>query len=323
MKRKALSAVLLLAALSMLLPAAVSAAVVGRLTQVEGKVDFLKQGKLPSTPAKLDDGVEPGDVIRTKSLSKAQITFKDGSTVTISPGSRIAVEEYLADTGKSRHAVLKFFQGVALAVVSKIYQAEKPNFIIKTHTAIMGIRGTEVGIRLHPNSSTFLNFEGRTRIESIFPEIQGVVELGKMQGSTVERGLPPTLPFEVSDKDREQFMRQLATGLNVRKNADEASSEGNQLGNFAGDSPSVSITPPLKPGDLQPVPTSTSPPSPGGGPPPPVTPPAPPVVVSGPPYGPPSPPTWGPPGQSFQPPGPPPGPAAGGPPYGHAYGNPK
>ena len=223
MKSKILFGILLWLALSLFLSSGATAAVVGRISQLEGKVDCLKQGKLPATPAKLNDEVEPGDILRTKSLSKAQITFVDDSVLTISPGSRIAIEEYMVDTAKGkRNAVLQLFQGIALAVVPKIYQSEQPNFIIKTHTAIMGIRGTEVGIRLHPSSSTFLNFSGRTTVSSIFPEVQGTVELLDNQGTSVERSLPPTLAFELKAEDREQFMRQLATGLITRLRGKES-----------------------------------------------------------------------------------------------------
>ena len=41
------------------------AEVVGHLTQVEGRVELLKGGKLPAAEAKAQDGVEPGDVLRT------------------------------------------------------------------------------------------------------------------------------------------------------------------------------------------------------------------------------------------------------------------
>ena len=67
------------------------AEVVGRLTQVEGKVDILRGGKLPAIAVKMNDGVETGDVLRTKSQSKAQITFIDDSTLTIAPESRVGM----------------------------------------------------------------------------------------------------------------------------------------------------------------------------------------------------------------------------------------
>ncbi len=146
--------------------------VVGRLTQVEGRVDILRGGQLPATPVKVDDGVQPGDVLRTKSLSKAQITFIDNSTITMAPESRVAIEAYMFDAAQNkRNAVIELFQGLAHVVVSKVYQSAEPDFVVKTQTAIMGVRGTEFGIRLQPNSSTILNFQGLLQVGNIFPEV--------------------------------------------------------------------------------------------------------------------------------------------------------
>ena len=47
----------------LLAPGTALAEVVGHLTQVEGRVELLKGGKLPATAAKMQDGVEPGDVL--------------------------------------------------------------------------------------------------------------------------------------------------------------------------------------------------------------------------------------------------------------------
>lgn len=208
------------------------AAAVGRFTLVEGRVDLLKDGNLPAVPVKVDDAVGSGDVIRTKSLSRAQITFIDNSTLTISPESRIAIEEFTFDAAQNkRSAVLKLFQGLALAVVNKIIKTEEPDFVVKTHTAIVGVRGTEFGMRLSPNSSTILNFMGSTQVGNIFPEVSRLflrafkvafsfgwnngsnrwVLLKAMQGTTVGLNVPPTKPFAVTREDQMQFMRQLAT----------------------------------------------------------------------------------------------------------------
>jgi hypothetical protein len=220
-----------------MLPGAASAAVVGRLTQVEGQVDLLKGGKLPATPVKVGDRVDAGDVLRSKSLSKAQITFIDSSVITISPGSRLAIENYRfePDRGK-RWAVLELFYGLAHVVVNKIFKVEEPDFIVKTHTAVTGVRGTDFGIRLYPNASTILNFAGVTRVGNIFPEVHawarraqkiafqppgggsffvpgGFVDLNAMQGTTVQSNLPPTLPFGITSYERQQFMNQVTTGL--------------------------------------------------------------------------------------------------------------
>ena len=218
--------------------------VVGRFTQVEGRVDLLKGGQLPANPAKLDDGVQPGDVIRTKSLSKAQITFIDNSTLAISPESRLAIETYMFDEAKKkRNAVVELFYGLAHVVVSKVYEVEQPDFVVKTHTAIMGVRGTEFGVRLQPNCSTILNREGALQVCNIYEELGQLfkrafkvaytfcpavpggntkcVSLQKLQGTTVFRGLPPTIAYNISREDWQGFMLQMASGLNVCRSGND------------------------------------------------------------------------------------------------------
>jgi hypothetical protein len=208
-----------------------AAEVVGKITQVEGRVDFLKGGKLPAAEAKLDDGVEMGDVLRTKSLSKAQITFIDNTVITISPEARIAIEEYMFDPGQGkRSAVLQLFQGLAHVVVSKLYKVAEPDFVVKTNTAVLGVRGTDFGLRIQVNSSTILNFEGECEVGNIFPEVGDLlfkkadkialawggtwggpktVRLHSMQSSTVYFDKLPTLAALISDWERRNFHRQL------------------------------------------------------------------------------------------------------------------
>jgi hypothetical protein len=200
--------------------------VVGRLTQVEGRVDLLKGGKLPAVAVKLNDGVQIGDIIRTKSLSKAQITFVDNSTMTIGPESRVGIEAYMFDSSKNkRNAVVELFQGLAHVAVSKIFKAAEPDFVVKTQTAIMGVRGTDFGVRIYPSSSDVLNFEGLLQVGNILPNVsqlfqrafkvaysfssgngQRWVFLKAMQGTSVGRGLPPSAVFAVTPAMKSAFM---------------------------------------------------------------------------------------------------------------------
>jgi hypothetical protein len=203
----------------------------GRLTLVEGRVDVLKGGKLPATPLKVGDEVQTGDVLRSKSLSRAEITFVDNSTMKIAPGSRVAIEEYMYNPAqKKRSAVIQLFSGLAHVVVQKITQVAEPDFVVKTNTAIMGVRGTNFGIRLQPNSSTILNFEGRLQVGNIFPEVsqlsrraakiavswgpgaQHWVILNNMQGTVVGLGAPIP-PFPVTQGVQNTFNAQMIGGL--------------------------------------------------------------------------------------------------------------
>jgi hypothetical protein len=220
--------VLVILALQVGLLTSVQAEVVGRLTLVEGRVDILKGGQLPATPAKVNDGVQTGDVIRTKSLSKATITFVDNSTITISPESRVGIEAYMVDSAKEkRNAVIQLFQGLAHVVVSKVFKAAEPDFVVKTQTAVTGVRGTDFGVRLYPNSSDILNFEGLLQVGNILPEVSQLfrrafklaysfgseggsdrrwVFLKGMQGVTVRRGQLPGPIFTVTPDMKNSFM---------------------------------------------------------------------------------------------------------------------
>jgi hypothetical protein len=229
--------------------------VVGRLTQVEGRVDILKGGQLPATPVKADDGVQIGDVLRTKSLSKALITFIDNSTLAIAPESRVGIEAYMFDPVQNRrNAVIDLFQGLAHVVVNKVLKAEEPDFVVKTPTAVMGVRGTDFGVRIRPNGSDVLNFEGVLQVGNIFPEVSQLLRrafkvaysfgpgtggphhwvfLKNMQGTSVGRGLPPTLPFSITSEDQKQFKNQLSYGLTMRKR-DQGSGSTSGSGSASG-----------------------------------------------------------------------------------------
>ena len=222
--------------------------------------------------------MEPGDVIRTKSLSKAQITFIDNSILTLSQDARIAIEEFKFEPSQGkRQAVLEIFQGLALAVVNKIIKVEEPDFVIKTQTAVVGVRGTEFGIRIQPNSSTILNFTGRTQVGNIFPEVSRLflkafkvafswargtdgssrwVLLRDMQGTTVARNLPPTMPFRLTPQDRMLFMRQLTTYISTQRQHHQGPAPQGSLGSNL----PVSLTPPGTPNILGTLTTVTVPP---------------------------------------------------------------
>ena len=186
---------------SLALPVCPRAEVVGHFSQVEGPVDLLKQGKLPALAPKVQDGLEPGDVVRTKTQGRAQVKFVDDSVLTIAPGSMVAIETYMYDgTTGSRKAVLQVFRGMVQTVVSRIFKTQEPDFIMKTHTAVLGVRGTKWYALLGPNISDFYNEQGRSCISNIKSEIKGEVCLNAMEFTRVGADMTPL--------DRKPFFQQ-------------------------------------------------------------------------------------------------------------------
>jgi hypothetical protein len=216
------ASVIFVLALVLMLPAWASTEVVGHISQVEGQVDLLKGGRLPATRLKLQDKVESGDLIRTKSRSQARITFMDNSTLTIFSQSRLAIEEYRSDAaGGNRRAVVQLFQGQVQA-----FQVEQPDFVIKTRTALVRFRGTELGCVIHPNFSTIMNFAGRASVINISPNVGEEVNLDDMQSTTVGWAQTPSAPVDITALDRRQFMNQTAMGSTDQKGDTQAGGLG-------------------------------------------------------------------------------------------------
>jgi len=115
---------------------------VGHFSQVVNQVNYQKQGKGPETPAKVKDGVENQDVVKTKAQSRAMMRFVDDTTMTVGPKTELAIEDYMYDAKKgTRSAVVEVYKGVVETVTPTVTPNEKPNFIMRTPTATAGIRG--------------------------------------------------------------------------------------------------------------------------------------------------------------------------------------
>jgi hypothetical protein len=199
-------------------PWGVGAAQVGRFIQVEGEVDLLKAGKLPTLPVKVEDPVQPGDVIRTKSGSRAQVKFIDDSLITIAPGSRVAIEEYLYDEAKGqRRAVVQVFRGLVETVVNKILQREEPDFIMKTHTALLGVRGTHWYTLLRPTVTEVYTANTKLGVKNLFAEIPGEVILGARMATFVGQNLPPTVPLPITQDVLNNLKQLTVHGVKVKE----------------------------------------------------------------------------------------------------------
>jgi hypothetical protein len=208
---------LLLICLVLVGPLAVQAAPVGTFIQVEGSVDLLKGGKVPAIPVKVQGPVEVGDLVRTKSQSRAQIKFVDDTVLTIAPDSGITIEEYMFDAAKSeRKAVVGVLRGLVHTAVEKVYPKAEPDFIMKTHTAVLGVRGTKWYTKLLPTATDLYTEENKgTKLEvrNILPEIPGIQLMGPLQYLQVGKFAPPTVPINITRDDLKPLQKQMVSGI--------------------------------------------------------------------------------------------------------------
>jgi len=115
---------------------------VGKFSRVVNQVDQLKKGKEPAVPAKVPNGVENQDVVRTKEQALAVVQFVDESNMTISPKSTVTIEDYMYDATKGQtKGTIKVLEGVVETVIPTTDKLQDKDIQIRTTTAIAGIRG--------------------------------------------------------------------------------------------------------------------------------------------------------------------------------------
>ncbi|MDD2904118.1 MAG: FecR family protein [Syntrophales bacterium] len=192
---------------------AAKAKAIGRFLMLEGQVDVLKNGKLPAVAAKITVPVDIGDVIRTKSKSRAQLLFVDDSVLTLSPESRVAVADFFYDQGYNRRRVLlQLYRGLAHTVVRKILALEGPDFLMHTHTVAIGVRGTEWYTLILPNRTNVYNIEGLLQLQSSNPLIAGTILLQTLQYREVRLNQPPGPAQEITPAILSALRRMMYTG---------------------------------------------------------------------------------------------------------------
>ncbi len=142
---------------------------VGRVTSVEGRADILKAGTDIPVPARTDEVVNVGDIVRTKSDSKIEVTFQDKSIVRLAENSRVKVEDYQLDgENKRKTATINLERGKVRTIIEKM--ADAADFKIHTPNAHGTITGSDVFAFFQAGSSGMLVSEGHLQL--INPNVQ-------------------------------------------------------------------------------------------------------------------------------------------------------
>jgi hypothetical protein len=214
MRRQLIAASLTLLFLVSMFAFVAHAAVVGRFSLVKGQVDLLKQGKIPAIAAKYQDGVEVGDVIRTKSKAKAQLTMVDDSIITLAPETRLAIADYQYNPARQeRRAVVRAFRGLVHTVVNRIIKTEEPDFIMETHTATIGVRGTNFYTLLVPNFTGAYLAYGALGVSSNLSTVPALLLLRSMQFTQIPMGKQPFLAQTLTPEILAMLGRMMDTGV--------------------------------------------------------------------------------------------------------------
>jgi len=195
------------------LPEFSRAEAVAKLTFMRGDVDILKAGHERAVLLNLGDDLNTGDIVRTKSKSRAQITFTDGTKLNIAQKSRIEIKTFDLDTAQNKRTVLlRSFRGKVRAIVPDEFAGEGSRFEVETPTAVAIVRGTDwLNIINHlPLSTEEIVMRGSVGVRNVDPGIAGEVIVGPMMGTSVSADRPPAPPRRVTVEELIPHLRETA-----------------------------------------------------------------------------------------------------------------
>ena len=164
--------------------------VVGKIEKAKGRVSILKKGSFRGINYKRVKGkVEVGDVVRTKRRSFADISFIDRTKVHLEESSRLIVEKYIP----GKEVALNSPSG---KVVYRVVKVTRGAYRIKTPTALIGVKGTELATIVDSGISLVVVKEGA--VEVMNPELpQYRVVVKRNMATVVKPGKPPSKPIRV------------------------------------------------------------------------------------------------------------------------------
>lgn len=280
----------------------------GVLMVVKGSVKITNAGK--TADGKVGGKVYEGDKIATGADSRAKIVMSDRNVINVSPDSEFIINKYENDPASgNKNVEMNLLKGKVRNNVEQTYDGEKNKFLIKTPTAVAGVRGTQFLAGFDPSTrmTSVVTFKGSVTLTSLNPQGKPVgapviVKKGEMTQSAPDTA--PEAPKAVPKEDMKKMDGE-STASNSQKQESSASAEpttggsnsnnGEQKRETASESPSANSPVKEVPSapsmvDTVDVNPTTIPPSPGIGPtpaptvmptPPPPPPTPPPIPPSG------------------------------------------
>ncbi len=115
----------------------------GTLKAVQGEVT-LQQNQAPSRPASLGGAVAQAERIVTGRSGSAVLMLKDGTVVSIGPGSTVDLSHFKFEpTTQDGGFMIGLLQGSIRVVTGLLGKLHPDKVSITTPTAVVGVRGTD------------------------------------------------------------------------------------------------------------------------------------------------------------------------------------
>ena len=135
---------------------------IGSAQMVQGDVLVVHKGQSVAYRLKKGSPIFAGDMLVTKERSRLNAKMNDKSAIGLAPVSKLVIDKTVYDPKKDeRSSFLSLMWGRARFVVAKI-TGKKPNYAVKTPTAVCGVRGTDFAVAVTAEAGKFPKTLGKT-----------------------------------------------------------------------------------------------------------------------------------------------------------------
>lgn len=160
----------------------------GKVVSVQGSVEALKAGQTGWQPVELNDTYCPGDAIRVRANSRAELMLRNQSVLRLDENSAITLE----GIGDERGVLVDLSKGAA-HFFSRIFRSLE----VRTPFVTAGVRGTEFLVRVNADQTFLSIFEGAV----LASNTAGSLTLAGGQSAVAQAGRAPVLKVVARPRD--------------------------------------------------------------------------------------------------------------------------
>ena len=154
----------------------------------------------------VDDTLLEGDTIVTKGKTRVQIKFEDNTRISLGSNSKLHIDEYIYDSRSKSSATFSTKLGFFKVITGAIGKVNPKNFIIKTKTSTIGIRGTVFTINDYGDLGTVVAcIEGKVIVTSKDTGKVVVLEHGNMSEINLNTAPTDAKKFDISNFENNDF----------------------------------------------------------------------------------------------------------------------
>ena len=119
----------------------------GRIKSASGAVFVVR--KNATVPAQAGQTLLEADTLRTGPDGRAGVTLRDETRIAIGPNSEVRLDQFLYSPGQGRLGfAMRIARGVVAYVSGRIAKLAPESVRLETPSAILGVRGTKLIIRV-------------------------------------------------------------------------------------------------------------------------------------------------------------------------------